>query len=29
MAAPLLLFSYSGAARTLMPKPGPWMETLK
>ena len=29
MAAPLLLFSYSGAARRLMPKPGPWMETLK
>ncbi len=29
MAAPLLLFSYSGAARALMPKPGPWMETLK
>lgn len=29
MAAPLLLFSYSGAARKLMPKPGPWMETLK
>ena len=29
MAAPLLLFSYSGGARTIMPKPGPWMETLK
>ena len=29
MAAPLLLFSYSGAARKLMPKPGAWMETLK
>ena len=29
MAAPLLVFSYSGAARKLMPKPGPWMETLK
>jgi len=29
MAAPLLLFSYSKAARSLMPKPGPWMETLK
>ena len=29
MAAPLLLFSYSGVARKLMPKPGPWMETLK
>jgi len=29
MAAPLLLFSYSGMARKLMPKPGPWMETLK
>lgn len=29
MAAPLLLFSYSGAARALMPKPGQWMETLK
>jgi thiol:disulfide interchange protein DsbD len=29
MAAPLLVFSYSGAARALMPKPGPWMETLK
>jgi thiol:disulfide interchange protein len=29
MASPLLLFGYSGAARKLMPKPGPWMETLK
>ena len=29
MAAPLLLFSYSGAARALMPKPGAWMDTLK
>jgi thiol:disulfide interchange protein DsbD len=29
MATPLLLFSYSGAARALMPKPGAWMETLK
>ncbi len=29
MAAPLLLFGYSGAARALMPRPGPWMETLK
>ncbi|NQX88905.1 MAG: protein-disulfide reductase DsbD [Halioglobus sp.] len=29
MAAPLLVFSYSGAARALMPQPGPWMETLK
>ena len=29
MAAPLLVFSYSGAARKLMPKPGPWMETFK
>ncbi len=29
MAAPLLLFSYSGVARKLMPQPGPWMETLK
>ncbi|MCB1842987.1 MAG: disulfide bond formation protein DsbD, partial [Halioglobus sp.] len=29
MAAPLLLFSYSGAARALMPRPGAWMETLK
>jgi thiol:disulfide interchange protein DsbD len=29
MAAPLLLFSYSRLARSLMPKPGAWMETLK
>jgi len=29
MAAPLLLFGYSGGARALMPKPGAWMETLK
>ena len=29
MAAPLMLFSYSRGARALMPKPGPWMETLK
>jgi thiol:disulfide interchange protein len=29
MAAPLLLFSYSGAARALMPKPGAWMDSLK
>lgn len=29
MAAPLLLLSYSAGARKLMPKPGPWMETLK
>jgi thiol:disulfide interchange protein DsbD len=29
MAAPLLIFGYSRAARTLMPGPGPWMETLK
>jgi thiol:disulfide interchange protein len=29
MAAPLLLFSYSGAARRWMPSPGPWMENLK
>jgi len=29
MAAPLLLFGYSGLARRLMPRPGPWMETLK
>jgi thiol:disulfide interchange protein DsbD len=29
MAAPLMLFSYSGGARRLMPAPGPWMETLK
>ena len=29
MAAPLLLLSYSAGARRSMPKPGPWMETLK
>ncbi|MFT5710635.1 MAG: thiol:disulfide interchange protein [Halioglobus sp.] len=29
MAAPLLLLSHSPGARRLMPKPGPWMETLK
>ena len=29
MAAPLLLLSYSHLARTLMPKPGRWMESLK
>ena len=29
MAAPLLLLSYSTAARKAMPKPGAWMETLK
>ena len=29
MAAPLLIFGYSRTARTLMPRPGPWMETLK
>lgn len=29
MAAPLLLLSYSAGARRVMPKPGPWMETLK
>jgi thiol:disulfide interchange protein len=29
MAAPLLIFGYSGAARAIMPKPGPWMDTLK
>lgn len=29
MAAPLLLFGYSGLARKLMPKPGAWMDTLK
>lgn len=29
MASPLLLFGYSGAARAVMPRPGPWMETLK
>jgi thiol:disulfide interchange protein DsbD len=29
MAAPLLLLSYSKWARRIMPRPGPWMETLK
>jgi thiol:disulfide interchange protein DsbD len=29
MAAPLLLLSYSGAARRWMPRPGAWMDTLK
>jgi thiol:disulfide interchange protein len=29
MAAPLVLLSYSGLARRAMPRPGPWMETLK
>jgi len=29
MAAPMVLLSYSRAARQLLPKPGPWMETLK
>ena len=29
MASPLLLLSYSAAARRMMPAPGPWMETLK
>ncbi len=29
MAAPLVLLSYSGLARRLLPQPGPWMETLK
>ncbi len=29
MAAPLILFGYSRAARSIMPTPGPWMETLK
>lgn len=29
MAAPMLLLSYSTGLRRLMPKPGPWMETLK
>ncbi len=29
MAAPMLLLSYSGMARRLLPRPGPWMETLK
>jgi len=29
MAAPMLLLSYSGMARRLLPRPGPWMETMK
>jgi thiol:disulfide interchange protein len=29
MASPLLILSYSAGARNVMPKPGPWMETLK
>lgn len=29
MAAPLLVLSYSGLARRLMPKPGAWMESMK
>lgn len=29
MAAPLVLLSYSALARRLMPRPGPWMESLK
>ena len=29
MAAPLVLLAYSDLARRAMPKPGPWMETLK
>ncbi|MBP6683209.1 MAG: disulfide bond formation protein DsbD, partial [Halioglobus sp.] len=29
MASPLLLLGYSGLARNRMPKPGPWMVTLK
>ncbi len=29
MAAPLLVFGYIRPARALMPRPGPWMETLK
>ena len=29
MAAPLLILSYSTTARRVLPKPGPWMETLK
>lgn len=29
MAAPMLLLSYSEAARRHMPRPGPWMERLK
>ncbi len=29
MAAPMVLLSYSHLAREALPKPGPWMETLK
>ena len=29
MAAPMVLLSFSPAARRMLPKPGPWMETLK
>lgn len=29
MAAPMVLLSFSPAARGLLPRPGPWMETLK
>lgn len=29
MAAPMVLLSYSRLAREALPKPGPWMETLK
>lgn len=29
MAAPMLVLSYSKALRARMPKPGPWMDTLK
>lgn len=29
MAAPMVLLSYSAKARNSLPKPGPWMETLK
>ncbi|PLW81080.1 disulfide bond formation protein DsbD [Kineobactrum sediminis] len=29
MAAPLVLLSYSTQARNWMPRPGPWMETMK
>jgi thiol:disulfide interchange protein len=29
MAAPMVLLNYSSGLRSVMPKPGPWMETLK
>ena len=29
MASPMLLLSYSSLARRVLPRPGPWMETLK